>query len=321
MKNLVELINISKNFYLKIPNSFKKKTNKAVEKVNLNITQGEVLGLVGESGSGKTTLGNIILNLHKPTSGQIMYKGKVVDDKNATKDSLGVVFQDPFSSLNPKLSVFDIIKEPIIETNKILKTDELITIIVEVLKKVGLSEEHMFRFPHEFSGGQRQRIAIARAIVTNPDFIVLDEPTSGLDVSVQAQILNLLIELKKMYKSTYLFISHNLGVIKYMSDRIAVMLKGRIIEVAETKDLFNNPIHPYTKKLLSAVPNLDDNKKLSYMDNSIDEIQHSSNTDCCVYFSECQYRDEICKQNEPQMCMINNNHIVYCHKSDTFKES
>lgn len=250
--SMIEITNLEKEY------KTGKQTMKAVKSVNLTIHEGEILGIVGESGSGKSTLGKMIIGLEAPTSGTITYNGKPLWQKNKylrpRPGEIQTVFQDPQSSLDPRMRVKDIIMEPLLglpSSDRKEKGD--LNKLVELMKRVGLKEEHLDRFPHEFSGGQRQRIAIARALITDPSFIVLDEPTSALDVSVQAQVLNLLKELQRERQLTYLFISHNMEVIRYMCKRVAVMYKGELVEVGETQDVFENPQHPYTEKLLSSV--------------------------------------------------------------------
>ncbi|MCE4603631.1 MAG: ABC transporter ATP-binding protein [Aeropyrum sp.] len=230
---------------------------KAVDDVTLGIPRGKTLGLVGESGSGKTTLGRVILRLEEPTSGRIVFDGQDVTrlKGRALKEfrrRAQIIFQDPYGSLNPRKTVYSLIAEPMkVHGVRVEDTREY---IIKLLYQVGLNETHLYRYPHEFSGGQRQRIAIARVLALRPEFIVLDEPTSALDVSVQAQILNLLKDLQRTYNLTYLFISHDLGVVRYMSDYIAVMYLGKIVEMASSDELFEKPLHPYTKTLLSSIP-------------------------------------------------------------------
>ncbi|MDN4493076.1 ABC transporter ATP-binding protein [Ureibacillus aquaedulcis] len=230
----------------------------AVKTTNLTIIEGEILGIVGESGSGKSTLGKMIIGLERPSNGSITYKGHPLWNKKkynrVEAGEIQTVFQDPQSSLDPRMSVKDIILEPLLALSKVERKEKgNRERLLQLIKRVGLKEEHLDRYPHEFSGGQRQRIAIARALITDPSFIVLDEPTSALDVSVQAQVLNLLKELQKERNLTYLFISHNMSVIRYMCQRVAVMFKGEIVEVGDTKEIFEHPEHPYTQKLLSSV--------------------------------------------------------------------
>ncbi len=238
----------------------------AVQEVNLSIHQGEAFGLVGESGSGKSTIGKMLIGLEVPTSGSITYLGNAIWNKgrflNPRTGEIQIVFQDPQSSLDPRMKVKDIILEPLyaLSSNERKERAEAGR-LHSLIKRVGLREEHLSRYPHEFSGGQRQRIAIARALITDPSFIILDEPTSALDVSIQAQVLNLLKELKKERNLTYLFISHNMAVIRYMCDRVAVMYKGEIVEVGASRSLFEHPSHPYTQKLLSSLPSIDGESK------------------------------------------------------------
>lgn len=235
----------------------------AVSPINLVIQEGEILGLVGESGSGKSTLGKMIIGLEYPTKGRISYNGKQLWSRKkylrTRPGEIQTVFQDPQSSLDPRMRIKEIILEPLfglhLKERKEKSSNERLH---ELIKRVGLKEEHLDRYPHEFSGGQRQRIAIARALITDPTFIVLDEPTSALDVSVQAQVLNLLKELQKERNLTYLFISHNMSVIRYMCERVAVMYKGELVEVGSTEDIFNSPQHEYTQKLLSSVLSVND---------------------------------------------------------------
>lgn len=281
-KTLIEVRNLKKYFPIR-GGILRRKIGsvKAVDGVNFYIKRGETFGVVGESGCGKTTLGRCLLRLVEPTEGDIYFKVSEPASRVSSKEGISgepggkvnlsslkpekmrkmrrhmqIVFQDPMSSLNPRMLVKDIVGEPLV-INKVAKGAELLDKVVGLLEKVGLSRDHLFRYPHEFSGGQRQRICIARALALNPKFIVLDEPTSSLDVSVQAQILNLLKKLQKELGLTYLFISHNLSVIKHMADRVAVMYLGKFVEVADCEAIFRSPMHPYTKALLSAIPSSD----------------------------------------------------------------
>lgn len=250
------------NEFIKIENAYKKFERKglftrsnvvAVNKVNLTLFKGETVGLVGESGSGKTTLGRSVLGLQPLTSGNIVVNGNNISmlskkDKSKILEEMQIIFQDPYSALNPKMTALEIVKEPL----KNLSHEEAVLKAKEMLKLVGISEDSVHKFPKAFSGGQRQRIGIARAIISNPEFILCDEPTSALDVSIQAQILKLLVKLQKEFKLTYLFISHDLSVVRYICDRIAVMYKGYLVEVGKTEQIFNNPQHAYTRKLLAS---------------------------------------------------------------------
>jgi len=253
---LLEVKNLKQYFPIQI-GFMKSVMLKAVDDVSFSIKKGETLGLVGESGCGKTTVGRTLLQLYRPTGGQITFKGKPIQDKESIRDfrkKAAMVFQDPYSSLNPRMTVGDIIGEPL-DVHKLYASNaERKERIHELMSLVGLSSEHATRYVHEFSGGQRQRIGIARALAMNPDFIVCDEPVSALDVSIQAQIINMFEDLQKKLNLTYLFIAHDLHIVAHISDRIAVMYLGKIVELAPTEELMNNPLHPYTQSLLSAIP-------------------------------------------------------------------
>lgn len=239
-----------------------KNTLKAVDVISFDIFEGETFGLVGESGCGKTTTGRTIIRLYDPTGGEVIYKNKDITGKMGPKlrkfltDNMAMIFQDPISSLNPRMTVREIIGEGL-KVRGIKNEDEIDKMILNILNKVGMLPEHASRYPHEFSGGQRQRIGIARALIVKPSFIIADEPISALDVSVQAQVINLLVDLKKELNLTILFIAHDLSVVKYFSDRIGVMYFGKLVELGDSDEIYNNPIHPYTKSLLSAVPQPD----------------------------------------------------------------
>ncbi len=290
---------------------------KAVDGVSFQIKKGECLGLVGESGSGKTTLGRVILRLIPPTSGEILYKGKPVtkmkgEELKEFRKSAQMVFQDPYSSLDPRMTVFQsIIEGPRIHGIDVGNPEEFVT---RLLETVGLKPEHLYRYPHEFSGGQKQRIAIARALAMNPEFMVLDEPTSALDVSVQASILNMLKELQAKFGLTYLFISHDLAVVKYMSHRIATMYVGRIVEVADSEELFLNPLHPYTQMLLASIPIPDpkiakNKPKIKITGEPPSPIRLPQG---CKFYPRCPFAMPICKIKEPPLIKVGNNHEVAC---------
>ena len=285
----------------------------AVDGVSLTVEKGETFGLVGESGCGKSSLSRVILGLVKRDSGDILYKGKDVRDLSRNERAkMRMVFQNPFASLNPKERVFDAIAEPY----RIAGGCSQAQIQEEVLKLmdlVGLSRGYATRYPHEFSGGQRQRIGIARALAMNPEFIVCDEPVSALDVSIQAQILNLLRDIQKELGLTYVFISHNLGVVKYISDRIAVMYLGKIIEVSEAKDLYAAPAHPYTQALLSAIPGA---VEYLHIDRVLlqGDIPSPVNPPAgCRFCTRCPYAQERCATVEPEMRQVGEGHYAACH--------
>ena len=272
MRAILTLKNLRKHFPVKNAWGTDVALVKALDGVDLKIEAGKTFGIVGESGCGKTTLMRTLLRLIEPTSGSVVISEEIIGDKVSSNNleeltsqelrkfrrQIGVVFQDPMGALNPRMIIKDIVSEPLVIHGK---TDNMRNRVIELLNNVGLGEEHLYRYPHEFSGGQRQRIVIARALALDPKILVLDEPTSALDVSVQAQILNLLNDLQKKYNLTYIFISHDLSVIEYMCDRLAVMYLGRVVEEANTEELFSNPQHPYTKALLSATPSFDKNKE------------------------------------------------------------
>lgn len=286
----------------------------AVKDSNLSIQQGETVGLVGESGSGKSTLGKMLSGLETPTDGMITYKGIELWKKQKFKRSrpgeIQTVFQDPQSSLDPRMRVKDIILEPLLALNtKDRKEKGKMERLIYLMKRVGLKEDHMDRYPHEFSGGQRQRIAIARALITDPQFIILDEPTSALDISVQAQVLNLLKELKREKNLTYLFISHNMSVIRYMCDRVAVMYKGKIVEIGPVQSIFQNPKHPYTKILLSSLPSLFEETKEKI---NFSHPASLSSESACVFYQKCPLRQKICL-TEPGNQPASENHTFSCH--------
>jgi len=289
---------------------------KAVDDVSFEIIKGESFGLVGESGSGKTTLGRTILNLITPTDGKVLYKGRNIfeiekKDESNLRQKMQIVFQNPFSSLNPRKTVGSMLMEPIV-FHKIKERKEARDEVFNLLKKVGLSEDAFYRYPHEFSGGQRQRIGIARALVLNPEFIVLDEPVSALDVSIQAQILNLLKELQKEFNLTYLFIAHNLNVVRFFCDRVAVMYLGKIMEIADAGELFNNPLHPYTKLLLDSIPKVEVRRKLKI---TITEEPPSimNLPSGCRFHPRCKFRTEQCIKEEPELIKMKKNHFVRCY--------
>ncbi|MET1250153.1 ABC transporter ATP-binding protein [Sporolactobacillus sp. STCC-11] len=308
VKTLIEVKNVSKEY------GKKKGGFKAVNNISLSICQGEILGLVGESGSGKSTLGKMLIGLEQPTDGTIYYRGHPLWNRNGKfnrpeSGECQIVFQDPQSSLDPRMKIKSIIQEPLsgIRHRKNGKQS-----LFELIKNVGLKEDQLNRLPNEFSGGQRQRIAIARALITHPSFLILDEPTSALDVSVQAQILNLLKSLKKDKQLTYLFISHNMSVIRYMCDRVAVMYKGQIVEKGGVQELFHHPKHPYTKILLSTLPSVHTVKQ---MELKFAEPATSIPDSSCVFYDRCPFRKKICLHAPESRRADQESHYFSCHFS------
>ncbi len=321
-KVLLEVKNLKK--YFPIKSGFLKRTVgqvKAVNGISFQIKQGETLGLVGESGCGKTTTGRTIVRAYEPTDGEILFSsnGSQVDlgklDRKQLmphKKDIQMIFQDPFSSLNPRLTVLELIGEPLI-VNKMASGKELEDRVRYLLEVVGLKVQYLKRYPHAFSGGQRQRIGLARALSINPKLIIADEPVSALDVSIQAQILNLLQDLQQEFDLSYLFIAHDLSVVEHISNRVAVMYVGKLVEMAETQDLFLTPKHPYTEALLGAVPVPDPMlEKARYI--LPGEVANPANPPSgCIFHPRCRYRKDICSQQEPELLDLGNEHQVACH--------
>lgn len=293
---------------------------KAVDDVSLNILRGETLGIVGESGSGKSTLGRVLLRLMNPTEGQIIFENHDITTMGNRKlrpirRDMQIVFQDPFASLNSKMSVLELIEEPMI-VQTALKRRERIEKSINLLEKVGLRPEDRFKYPHEFSGGQRQRISIARALALNPKFVICDEPVSALDVSIQAQVLNLMADLQDEFNLTYLFIAHDLSVVKHISDRVAVMYLGRIAEIAPKKNLYETPLHPYTEALLSAVPSTNIRNRREKILLSGDLPSPSNPPSGCTFRTRCPKVHDRCSVARPELKEITEGHFVACHLYD-----
>lgn len=318
---VVETVNLVKHFpldnsiFAKLSGAANRVVH-AVDNVSITIGQNETLGLVGESGSGKTTLGLTVLMLTKPTSGSIKFKGTPLENLKGPelrriRRDMQVVFQDPNSSLDPRMNVKDIVAEPLTSQMK-LNREEIRERVAVALEKARLERDFMLRYPHEFSGGQRQRIAIARALISNPSFIILDEPTSSLDVSVQAQILNLLVTLQNELKLSYLFISHNIDVVTYISDRVAVMYLGKIVEVADPHQIVEDPLHPYTQMLIASVPSLRDyaKKKVEAIGETPSAILPPTG---CRFHTRCPFAKQVCKTTEPDLVTISESRSVACH--------
>jgi oligopeptide transport system ATP-binding protein len=289
----------------------------AVDDISFTLNKGETLGLVGESGCGKSTTGRTILRLIEPTAGEIRFEGQSITtldkgDMRALRREMQIIFQDPYASLNPRMTVGSIIGEPL-EIHKIAKGAEKEERVASLLEKVGLRAEDMRKYPHEFSGGQRQRIGIARALALNPKLIVCDEPVSALDVSIQAQVINLLDDLQKDLELSYLFIAHNLNVVEHISDRVAVMYLGKIVELASDTDLYSKPQHPYTEALLSAVPIPDPTVKKKRIILEGDVPSPINPPSGCHFHTRCRYKEKICEEVEPEFKDIGGGHWVACH--------
>lgn len=315
-KPILEVKHLCKYF------SSKNTQMKAVDDVNFEVFKGETFGLVGESGCGKTTTGRTIIRLYKPTSGEVWFNGNRIDGKLSKEESRAVtskmqmIFQDPVASLNPRMTVEEIISEGAKINNIFSSKEELKANVRKMLEMVGLTPEHATRYPHEFSGGQRQRIGIARALAVEPSLIIADEPVSALDVSIQAQVLNLLNELKHDLDLTYIFVAHDLSVVEYISDRVGVMYLGNFVEVGEKEKIYSNPMHPYTQALLSAVPVPDPTAKREriLLEGSIPSA-HKPPTGC-KFHTRCPKCMECCKTQAPERYEVDDGHYVYCHLYD-----
>jgi oligopeptide/dipeptide ABC transporter ATP-binding protein len=318
MTPLVEIRNLVKHFPVTGGVLLREiATVKALDDVSLHINPGETLGLVGESGCGKSTLGRLILRLDEPTSGQILFEGQNILAYDAgqlrkLREEMQIIFQDPFSSLNPRKSVAHIVGEPLLVHGMKSRRDRDARVL-ELLQVVGMGAEHMRRYPHQFSGGQRQRIGVARALALNPKLIICDEAVSALDVSIQAQVINLLQDLQEEFGLTYLFISHDLSVVEHISDRVAVMYLGKIVELAPSKIIHNQPLHPYTQALLSAAPVPDPQVGQSRTILTGDVPSPISPPPACRFHTRCPYAEQLCRDHEPELRDLATAHTVACH--------
>lgn len=317
VNDLVKHFPIHRGFFRKVVGQVR-----AVDGVSFHIRRGECLGLVGESGCGKTTVGRCIIRLLDPTSGSLAFRANgetkhlaqlESEELKEVRRDIAMVFQDPYSSLDPKMTIADVIAEPL-HIHQIGSRRERMESVAELLRTVGLSPYQMNRYPHEFSGGQRQRIGIARALSVNPSLVICDEPVSALDVSVQAQVLNLLEDLQAQYGLTYLFVAHDLSVVQHISDRIAVMYLGRVVEMGNVDQLFAHPKHPYTEALLSAIPSPNPDEKGSKIVLKGDVPSPANPPEGCAFHPRCPYATELCRQKRPQLTEAEDGHEVACHR-------
>jgi peptide/nickel transport system ATP-binding protein len=320
VNNLKKYFPIKKGFFKRVVGQVR-----AVDGVSFFINEGETLGLVGESGCGKTTTARCILRAVDPTSGEIRFlkaSGETVDiatlpeeDMRHLRSEIQMIFQDPYASLNPRHNIFDIVGEPLFVIQQMTNREERTERVRELLQLVGLRPEYMQRFPHAFSGGQRQRIVIARALALNPRLIVADEPVSALDVSVQAQVLNLMLDLQRKLNLTYLFVAHDLSVVKHICDRVAVMYVGKLVEMSPTDDLYYEPLHPYTEALMAAVPVADPRIRSAMTELEGDVPSPSDPPSGCYFHPRCQYAIDICAQEAPVLTEVKPDHFVSCHRA------
>ena len=317
---LVEVNHLKQYFNINV-GGLRTKPLKAVDDVSFSIRRGETLGLVGESGCGKTTVGRTILHLYQPTGGEVVFDGKKIKNRADILDlrkKATMVFQDPYSSLNPRMTVSDIIGEPL-DIHKVYKDKNARhERILDLMDKVGLNSEHASRYAHEFSGGQRQRIGIARALALNPEFIVCDEPVSALDVSIQAQVINMFVELQQQLELTYLFIAHDILVVRHVSDRIAVMYLGKMVELADAAEIYEHPLHPYTRSLMSAVPQPDpkiarSNRRIVLSGDIPSPLNAPSG---CPFRTRCPHAAACCAESMPEFKEVSSGHFVACHRVD-----
>lgn len=296
---------------------------KAVDDITFDLYEGETLGLVGESGCGKSTLGRTIIRLYEPTSGEVIFEGEDVEKKSrkemrALREEMQFIFQDPYSSLNPRMTVFNILAEPLIAHGKFKRGPELDAYVKNLMDRCGLPSYYCYRYPHQFSGGQRQRIGIARSLALDPSFIICDEPVSALDVSIQSQIINLMKDMQEEKNISYIFISHDLSVVKHISDRVGVMYLGSMMELADKNEIYSNPQHPYTRALIGAIP-LPDPTKRKEMQVIQGEIPSNVNIPKgCKFNPRCPFAKDICREQEPATKEVKPNHFVKCHFGGEF---
>ena len=296
---------------------------KAVDDITFDLYEGETLGLVGESGCGKSTLGRTIIRLYEPTSGEVIFEGEDVAKKSrkemrALREEMQFIFQDPYSSLNPRMTVFNILAEPLIAHGKFKRSPELDAYVKNLMDRCGLPSYYCYRYPHQFSGGQRQRIGIARSLALDPSFIICDEPVSALDVSIQSQIINLMKDMQEEKNISYIFISHDLSVVKHISDRVGVMYLGSMMELADKNEIYSNPQHPYTRALIGAIP-LPDPTKRKEMQVIQGEIPSNVNIPKgCKFNPRCPFAKDICREQEPATKEVKPNHFVKCHFGGEF---
>lgn len=319
-KTFVKRLDLAARFAKRLGFNLKDEKVTAVDGVDFSVSKGEVVGLVGESGCGKSTLGRMVAGILPSTSGKVLFRDEIVRDKTKQRKGNGLkiqmIFQDPFASLNPRQRVKRIIGEAPL-AHGLISRDELTDYVVDIMEQVGLNAEYQRRYPHQFSGGQRQRIGIARALALKPEFLVCDEAIAALDVSIQAQVINLFMDLQKRLNLTYLFISHDLSVVEHISDRVMIMYLGRIVESAATDDLYKNPNHPYTQALLREMPSLD-SRNLEYRPIK-GEIPSPLNPPMgCSFHPRCPYAEEQCQNKKPQLDLVSHGHFSACHLNEKF---
>lgn len=323
-RKILEVKNLKKYFPLK-KGKYKEGDPcvKAVDDITFDLYEGETLGLVGESGCGKSTLGRTIIRLYEPTSGEVIFEGEDVAKKSrkemrALREEMQFIFQDPYSSLNPRMTVFNILAEPLIAHGKFKRGPELDAYVKDLMDRCGLPSYYCYRYPHQFSGGQRQRIGIARSLALDPSFIICDEPVSALDVSIQSQIINLMKDMQEEKNISYIFISHDLSVVKHISDRVGVMYLGSMMELADKNEIYSNPQHPYTRALIGAIP-LPDPTKRKEMKVIQGEIPSNVNIPKgCKFNPRCPFAKDICREQEPATKEVKRNHFVKCHFGGEF---